>query len=110
MAARGGVMGITLVRFFVRTGGSASIEDALNHVDHVAAVAGIEHVGLGTDVDLDGRDLAPPMRRYDLDGVHYPKKIFDFTEGLVRRGYTRENIVLILGKNFQRALGEIWAA
>ena len=110
MAAKGGVMGITLVRSFVRRGVSASIEDALNHVDHVAAVAGVEHVGLGTDVDLDGRDPGAPAHRYDLDGVYYPKKIFDFTEGLVRRGYSREHIVLILGKNFQRALGEIWSA
>ena len=110
MAAKGGVMGITLVRSFVRLGGSASIEDVLNHVDHVAAVAGVEHVGLGTDVDLDGRDPGAPAHRYDLDGVRYPKKIFDFTEGLVRRGYSRENIGLILGRNFQRALSEIWAA
>jgi membrane dipeptidase len=109
LAAKGGVMGITLVRSFVRPGGSASMEDVLKHVDHVAAIAGVEHVGLGTDVDLDGRDLAAPVRRYDLDGVHYPQKVFEFTEGLVRRGYSRENIMLILGKNFQRALGEIWA-
>jgi len=110
MADKGGVMGITLVRSFVRPGGSASMEDALNHVDHVAAIAGIEHVGLGTDVDLDGRDRAAPPLRYDLDGVCYRQKIFDFTEGMVRRGYSRENIVLVLGKNFQRALAEIWAA
>jgi membrane dipeptidase len=54
-------------------------------------------------VDLDGRG-----QRSDLDGMHYAKKIYDFTEGLVRRKYSRENIELILGKNFQRALTEIW--
>jgi membrane dipeptidase len=108
MAARGGVMGITLVRSFVHPGKAASMDDALNHVDHVAAIAGIEHVGLGTDVDLVGRDPSAPVHRYDLDGIHYSEKIFDFTEGLVRRKYSREDIGLVLGKNFQRALSEIW--
>jgi membrane dipeptidase len=110
MASKGGVMGITLVRSFVRPGGPASIEDVANHIDRVASIAGIEHVGLGTDVDLDGRDPAGTARQYDLDGLHYPKKIFDLTEALVRRKYSRENIALVLGKNFQRALTEIWAA
>ncbi|HEY6345500.1 MAG TPA: membrane dipeptidase [Bryobacteraceae bacterium] len=113
MAAKGGVMGITMIRAFVHPGGPASVNDVLNHIDHVATIAGIEHVGLGTDVDLDGRDVATqsaqPVRRYDLDGIHYPRKIFDLTEGLVRRKYSRENIELILGKNFQRALTAIWA-
>jgi membrane dipeptidase len=109
MAAKGGVMGITMIRAFVHPGGPASVNDVLNHIDHVASIAGIEHVGLGTDVDLDGRDLAQAIRRYDLDGIKYPKKIFDLTEGLVRRNYSRGNIELILGKNFQRALTAIWA-
>jgi membrane dipeptidase len=110
MASKGGVMGITLVRGFVHPNGPASIEDVADHIDHVASIAGIEHVGLGTDVDLEGRDPAASARRYDLDGVRYPKKIFDLTEALVRRKYSRESIGLVLGKNFQRALGEIWAA
>ena len=110
MAQKGGVMGITMVRTFVRSGGPASMDNVLDHIDRVASIAGIEHVGLGTDVDLDGRDHAgTPVHRYDLDGVQYSKKIFDVTEGLVRRGYSRDNIELILGKNFQRVLKEIWA-
>jgi len=105
LAAKGGVMGITMVRFFVRAAGHVSISDVLDHIDHVASIAGIEHVGVGSDVDLNGRDP-----RSDLDGMHYEKKIYDLTEGLVRRKYSRANIELILGKNFQRALSEIWAA
>jgi membrane dipeptidase len=85
------------------------MENVLDHIDHVAALAGVEHVGIGTDVDLDGRDhAAHPVRKNDLDGVAYDKKIFDVTEGLIRRKYSRENIRLILGGNFQRALTQIW--
>jgi membrane dipeptidase len=109
LAERGGVIGITMVRFFVSCGGTATIENVLDHIDHVVNVAGIEHVGIGTDVDLDGRDHGQKLaRRADLDSCDYPRKIFDVTEGLVRRGYTREHIELILGGNFKRALAEIW--
>ena len=111
MAAKGGVMGITMVRYFTGSGASVTMENVLDHIDHVAGLVGIEHVGIGTDVDLDGRDHGShPVRRNDLDGVAYEQKIFDVAEGLLRRGYTPENVRLILGGNFQRALGEIWTA
>jgi membrane dipeptidase len=110
MAEKGGVMGITMVRTFVRAGGQASMSDVLDHIDRVASLVGVEHVGLGTDVDLDGRDHAgSPVRKFDLDGVRYSNKIFDVTEGLVRRKYSRDDIESILGKNFQRALKAIWS-
>jgi membrane dipeptidase len=110
LAARGGVLGVTLVRLFVGTGAQVTIENVLNHVDHVVKVAGVEHVGLGTDVDLVGRDLAiAPKKRNDLDDIHYARKVFELTEGLVRRKYSKADIRLILGGNFQRVLAEIWA-
>jgi membrane dipeptidase len=114
MAAKGGVMGITMVRFFVGAAGMVTVENVLDHIDHVVGLTGVEHVGVGTDVDLDGRDHAnapagaAPARRNDLDGIAYEKKIFDLTEGLLRRNYTPEDVKLILGGNFQRALNEIW--
>jgi membrane dipeptidase len=109
LASKGGVIGITMVRNFVQTSGNATIENVLDHIDHVAALVGVEHVGIGSDVDLDGRDTRiRPRKRFDLDGIDYARKIFDVTEGLVRRNYSSENIALILGGNFQRALSAIW--
>ena len=71
----------------------------------------VEHVGLGSDVDLDGRDGAvAPKKKNDLDGLQYARKVFELTEGLIRRKYSKTDIQLILGGNFQRVLGEIWAA
>jgi len=116
MASKGGVIGITMVRRFVHPQGSATIEDVLDHIDHVVKLTGIEHAGVGSDVDLAGRDRGGHSQRgeaagkNDLDGVDYSKKIFDLTEGLLRRGYSRQNIELILGGNFKRALSEIWIA
>jgi len=118
MAAKGGVMGITMIRSFVRNGGPATMDAVLDHIEWVVRLAGVEHVGVGSDVDLDGRSRLPPEiqraqgirpgEKIDLDGIDYEKKIFDLTEGLVRRGYTDRQIELILGGNFQRALSEIW--
>ena len=50
MAAKGGVMGITMIRSFVGKGAAITVENMLDHVDHVARIGGLEHVGLGTDV------------------------------------------------------------
>ena len=110
VASKGGVIGITMVRYFVRPGKTATIEDVLDHIDHVVEIAGIDHVGLGSDVDLDGRDLRiRPQKKNDLDGIDYQKKVYDLAEGLLRRKYSRENISLILGGNFQRTLNQIWS-
>ena len=109
LAAKGGVMGITMVRGFVQSSGPATIEDVLNHIDHVANLVGVEHVGIGSDVDLEGRDAhIRPRKRFDLDGINYSQKIFDLTEGLIRRKYSARDIELILGGNFERALASIW--
>jgi membrane dipeptidase len=109
MAAKGGVMGITMVRIFVRTGGPTTIENVLDHIDHIAKLAGIEHAGIGSDVDLDGREIpVRSPRRLDLDGIDYAMKIYDLTEGLVRRNYSSRNIELVLGGNFERALSDTW--
>jgi membrane dipeptidase len=111
MAEKGGVMGVTMVRGFVSTSGPANINTVLDHVDHITRLVGVEHVGVGSDVDLDGRDFpANSPRKYDLDGIDYSKKIFDLTEGLVRRNYSNESIGLILGGNFKRALAAMWVA
>jgi membrane dipeptidase len=111
MAAKGGVMGITMVRTFVGAGGQVTIERVLDHVDHLAKLVGVEHVGVGSDVDLNGRDTpAHSTKRFDLDGINYARKIYDLTEGLVKRNYSTPDIELILGGNFERALSATWTA
>lgn len=126
MAATGGVMGITGVRMFVSGKEPTTIENALDHYDHVAKLVGVEHLGVGSDIGLDGYDALPePVRKKlhagykasyafrdkdDIEGLDHPKRTFDLTEGLIRRGYSDANIEMILGGNFQRVLGQIWSA
>jgi membrane dipeptidase len=124
MAATGGVMGITGVRMFVKNDEPTTIEHLLDHFDHVKTLAGIEHLGVGSDIDLDGYDDMPPgenqqlrasykgsygfREKIDIDGVDHPKRMFDLTEGLIRRKYTDREIELVLGGNFKRVLTQIW--
>ena len=119
-------MGITGVRMFVSKSEPTTIENVLDHYDHVAHLVGLEHLGVGSDIGLDGYDALPePMRkklhagykssyafreRDDIEGLDHPKRTFDLTEGLIRRGYSDAGIQQILGGNFQRALTQIWNA
>jgi membrane dipeptidase len=120
----GSVMGISGVRNFVKNSEPTTIEDVINHFDYVKKLIGPEHLGVGSDMDLDGYDdLDPAMNRQlraaykdsyafrekiDIEGLDHPKRMFDLTEGLIRRGYSDQEIRGILGGNFVRVLTEIW--
>lgn len=110
VAERGGVMGITVIPAFVKSGQPARIEHVLDHFDHVVKVAGIEHVGLGSDADVDAIDPRTNRvrPRYNVLGLRHARRVFDLAEGMIRRGYSNQQIELVLGGNFQRALGAIW--
>jgi membrane dipeptidase len=126
MAGTGGVMGITGVRMFVKSHEPTTVEDYLDHFDHVRDLVGVEHLGVGSDIDLHGYDDMPPEQnerlragykgsyafrdKLDIEGVDHPKRMFDLTEGLIRRGYTDDHIRGVLGGNFARVLTEIWEA
>jgi membrane dipeptidase len=69
------------------------IEVLMQHFDHIVKLAGIDHVGLGSD--FDGIDSAPLQLKTVLD---YPI----FTQALIKRGYKDEDIAKVLGGNFLR--------
>jgi membrane dipeptidase len=120
----GSVFGVTGVRMFVKGSEPTTVEDFLDHIDYIAKLIGVEHVGIGSDVALDGYDDLPEAERQaiarsykgtyafrekiDIDEIAHPRRMFDVTEGLIRRKYSDAQILAILGGNFQRVLGEIW--
>jgi membrane dipeptidase len=110
MARGGGVIGITAVSAYVRQP-VATLEDLLDHFEHVARVAGVEHVGLGSDVDVDALDQRTGRVRpaYAIRGLDHQRRTFDLVEGLLRRGWREADVELVLAGNFRRALAAIWA-
>ena len=76
----------------------ASLEDVLDHFDHVVNLVGVDHVGIGSDYDGVGDSLPTGLK----DVSNYPNLI----EGLLRRGYSEADIRKILGENLLR----VWTA
>jgi membrane dipeptidase len=74
-----------------------TIHHVVDHIEHIIKVAGIDHVGLGSD--YDGIDMAPEQLE---DVSKYPF----ITQELLNRGYKKEQILKVLGGNFMRVFRE----
>jgi membrane dipeptidase len=73
----------------------------VDHIDHVAKLAGVDYVGLGSD--FDGTFAVP-------EGLEDVSKLPIITYHLLKRGYTEEDIVKILGGNLLRVFAEVQKA
>jgi len=74
-----------------------TVHTVVDHIDHIVQVAGIDHVGLGSD--YDGVSMTP-VQLEDVSCYPY------ITQELLNRGYREEQIQKILGGNALRALRE----
>ncbi|WP_232328567.1 MULTISPECIES: dipeptidase [Sphingomonas] len=124
LARKGGVIGISGVRQFVKDRDPTTVADVADHIEHVVKLTAVEHVGIGSDADLNGYDdMAPDQYkalkaaykssyafrdRIDIEGFDHPRKMYDLTEELIRRGWSDANIALVLGGNFRRLLAATW--
>ena len=78
-----------------------SFERVVEHIDYVAKVAGIDHVGIGTD--FDGFGILP-------EGLESAADLPKIYEGLLKRGYTSAQMHKILGGNLLRVLDAVQSA
>lgn len=93
----GGVAQVTLYNGFLRRDGQASILDAIEHLNHMVNLMGVEHVGLGTDFDGDG----------GVPGCASAAELINFTRRLLKERYSPEDIRLIWGGNFLRVMEQV---
>ena len=77
----------------------ATVEDAVNHIEHVVDVIGIDYVGIGSDFDGGG----------GIEGCTDVSMMKNITKELIRRGYSRDDIAKIWGGNFMRVMREVQA-
>ena len=97
LAAKGGVMQVTMYNGFLVKDGEATVLDALRHLEHAVEVMGIDHVGIGTDFDGDG----------GIRGLADSSEIINFTRQLLARNYSERDIQKIWGGNFLRVMGQV---
>ncbi len=79
-------------------GREVTIDTMIDHIDHVVSVAGIDHIGLGSD--FDGIDVTPV-------GMENSSKLPALTKRLLERGYTPGDVVKILGGNLMRVFAAV---
>ena len=94
LAAKGGVMQITMYNGFLVKDCEATVQDALRHLEHAIQVMGIDHVGIGTDFDGDG----------GIRGMASSSEMLNFTRQLLARRYNENDIQKIWGGNFLRVM------
>jgi membrane dipeptidase len=99
LAQNRGVVGITFVESFLQADWSygqpeSTFPRLIEHIDHAVEVAGIDHVGIGSDFDGGGTALK--------DATEFPR----ITQALLDRGYPAEAVRKILGGNHLRLLRE----
>ncbi len=70
----------------------------VDHIDHIKKVAGIDHVGIGSD--FDGVPMLP-------EGMHGAEDLVLITYEMLRRGYTETEIRKVLGENLLRAMSQM---
>jgi membrane dipeptidase len=75
----------------------ATVKDMVDHIDHIVKIAGIDHVGIGTDFD-GGGGLADCMDASQMKNI---------TMELLKRGYTKKEISKIWGENLFRVMNEV---
>ena len=97
LAAKGGVMQVTMYNGFLVKDGEATVADALRHLEHAIEVMGIDHVGIGTDFDGDG----------GIRGLASSSDLVNLTRQLLARRYSERDIQKIWGGNFLRVMSQV---
>lgn len=126
IANTGGVVGIFAMPWFIAEDPEdTTIEHFLDHIDYVVKLAGVDHVGIGTDWPMPQTKwmavafkqlFAPSIGFKPGDGpsTEYVKGLKDYrsflniTRGLMARGYQDEEIIKIIGGNWMRVFKEVW--
>lgn len=97
LAAKGGVVQLTMYSGFLREEGTATLDDFMRHLLHAIDVAGIDHVGIGTDFDGDG----------GIVGCADASQLRNITRELLYRGFSCGEIEKIWGGNWLRVMREV---
>ena len=130
LANRGGVFGVFLNPYLTPSPKRPTKEDVIRNIEHALKVCGADHVGIGSDNRMTPWDDSPEAekkfqalieerkrlgigapgedRPLYVQGLNTPHRMLLIADELHRRGHSDDVIEKVLGRNFQRALGDIW--
>ena len=131
LADRGGVVGVTSIVTFLRTGYESTVDDYVEAIDDMVGRVGIDHVGIGTDYTQDQPEsfwryigsqqgtkypstFDDGTARYQdrqlyPKGLETPDKLPNLADSLSKRGYGSAEIEKILGGNWLRLFRDVWS-
>ena len=113
IASTGGVIGINAANFLTSYDDKDSnIEFLVNHIDHIASLVGVSHVGFGFDLcdklsKYEPDDGPSPLPRKAFDILKNHKDVISLIHELENRGYTHRDLNKIVGGNFERVFKEV---
>lgn len=118
IAETGGVIGMNFYGKFVDLD-DPTVERMADHVEHIANLVGLRHIGIGADfLEKPIRDIAKAAYVYgphppsDLDAwipdCQEVEQLPRFTACLLERGFSRDDLALILGENWLRVFRQVW--
>jgi membrane dipeptidase len=133
LADKGGVVGIFNISEWLTRAETATLDAMLDNIQHVVQVAGIDHVGFGSDHAMEALDNTKieERLRYSqataseeiargfsetvpqhvvIPELNTPMRMLVLADGLEKRGYTDSQIEKLLGGNFLRVLREVVGA
>ena len=107
IAATGGVIGVTGIRLFLDTDGDGvtGMDDMVAHIEYIASLAGVDHVGIATDTYVDGWE--PSSHHYASADLAALDRWVRLTARLRARGWSEEDLAKLLGGNFLRVFREV---
>jgi membrane dipeptidase len=132
LAAKGGVVGIFDLPYLSASPHQPTVDDYMAHLEHALKVAGVDHVGIGSDVGIEPFDtsakgmadfakqleqrrtagLSAPEedRPTYVVGLNVPRRMEIIADRLLQRGYSAAVTQKVLGGNFARVFTQIWTA
>ena len=127
LAARGGVIGMSTVNFFVGPKEANTLDDLIGHFVHVAELVGIDHLAVGSDSSVGGwRATFKDKETFDawakpfnfhpsvdvrwppfIEEVDVPEKMYVIADRLIERGFSTSDVRKIMGENWIRIYREV---